>query len=51
MSRFHDHFSGGAAGYARFRPRYPAALFTYLASLAPRTVRWPLSLRVGRVPA
>ena len=25
---FKDHFSGHAADYARFRPRYPAALFT-----------------------
>lgn len=29
---FHDHFSGHAADYARFRPRYPAELFNYLAS-------------------
>lgn len=33
---FHDHFSGVAARYAGFRPRYPAALFDYLATLAPR---------------
>lgn len=33
MAEFADHFSGAAAGYARFRPRYPAALFAYLASL------------------
>jgi SAM-dependent methyltransferase len=32
---FKDHFSGHAAHYARFRPRYPEALFAYLASLAP----------------
>ncbi|HMJ06437.1 MAG TPA: class I SAM-dependent methyltransferase [Chthoniobacterales bacterium] len=32
---FKDHFSGHAAEYARFRPVYPAALFAYLASLAP----------------
>ncbi len=30
---FKDHFSGHAAGYARARPTYPAALFGYLASL------------------
>lgn len=30
---FKDHFSGHAADYARYRPRYPAALFVYLASL------------------
>lgn len=33
MTEFADHFSGAAAEYARFRPRYPAALFSYLASL------------------
>jgi ubiquinone/menaquinone biosynthesis C-methylase UbiE len=33
---FHDHFSGVAGRYADFRPRYPAALFDYLATLAPR---------------
>jgi SAM-dependent methyltransferase len=30
-----DLFSQGAAGYARFRPRYPAALFDWLAEVAP----------------
>jgi ubiquinone/menaquinone biosynthesis C-methylase UbiE len=29
---FHDHFSGHAADYARFRPRYPEALFADLAA-------------------
>jgi SAM-dependent methyltransferase len=33
MAEFADHFSSAAAEYARFRPRYPAALFSYLASL------------------
>jgi ubiquinone/menaquinone biosynthesis C-methylase UbiE len=33
---FQDHFSAVAAGYSRFRPRYPAALFDYLVSLIPR---------------
>ncbi len=33
--KFKDHFSGHAAQYAQFRPHYPAALFEYLASLAP----------------
>ena len=36
---FKDHFSGHAADYARFRPGYPAALFLYLASLAPEHKR------------
>jgi SAM-dependent methyltransferase len=30
-----DHFSGVAGAYARFRPTYPAALFSWLAALAP----------------
>jgi ubiquinone/menaquinone biosynthesis C-methylase UbiE len=34
---FHDHFSSVANRYADFRPRYPAALFDYLATLAPRS--------------
>ena len=33
---FHDHFSSVAKRYADFRPHYPAALFDYLATLAPR---------------
>jgi SAM-dependent methyltransferase len=33
---FRDHFSAVAAGYLTFRPRYPDALFTYLAGLVPR---------------
>lgn len=33
MASFHDHFSTIAADYARFRPRYPASLFTYLAAV------------------
>ena len=33
---FPDHFSGHAADYARHRPRYPAALFDFVASLANR---------------
>ena len=32
---FRDHFSRAAPDYAAFRPRYPAALFAHLASLAP----------------
>jgi SAM-dependent methyltransferase len=35
MSSFVDHFSGVAASYASYRPRYPAALFAWLAHLAP----------------
>jgi SAM-dependent methyltransferase len=32
---FRDHFSEVAPDYATFRPRYPAALFDFLAELAP----------------
>jgi SAM-dependent methyltransferase len=32
---FQDHFSKQAADYARFRPRYPEALFDWLAEAAP----------------
>jgi SAM-dependent methyltransferase len=34
---FADQFSANARGYAQFRPRYPAALFHYLAMRAPGT--------------
>lgn len=33
MSAFKDHFSTLAQSYAQFRPRYPEALFEYLAGL------------------
>lgn len=33
---FKDHFSQAASAYARYRPEYPAELFSYLASLTPR---------------
>lgn len=33
-SGFKDHFSGHAAGYARYRPAYPAALYNWLAAKA-----------------
>lgn len=33
---FKDHFSGHAAEYAAARPTYPAALFDWLTTLAPR---------------
>lgn len=33
---FKDHFSGHASAYARYRPDYPAELFSYLATLTPR---------------
>src|SRR6266545_4828182 len=41
MVAFKDHFSKQAAGYAKFRPRYPQKLFDYLESIAPgRQVAW-----------
>jgi SAM-dependent methyltransferase len=36
---FKDHFSAQAASYERHRPGYPAALFAYLAGLAPARCR------------
>ena len=38
---FKDHFSKQAAGYAKFRPRYPQKLFDYLGRIAPsRQLAW-----------
>lgn len=38
---FEDHFSELAQAYARYRPSYPSALFSYLASVAPgREFAW-----------
>jgi SAM-dependent methyltransferase len=60
---FADHYSGVARDYARFRPRYPEALFDYVADVAPgRTAVWdcatgsgqaalPLAARFERVVA
>lgn len=49
---FHDHFSGHAREYARFRPRYPAALFAYLATLPARRERgWDVGTGNGQVAA
>src|SRR5215831_6553804 len=46
---FHDHFSTFANRYADFRPHYPAALFDYLATLAPRsTVVWDCAAGNGQ---
>jgi SAM-dependent methyltransferase len=48
-SQFKDHFSRLAAQYAAFRPRYPAALFDYLASVAPsRAVAWDCACGSGQ---
>jgi ubiquinone/menaquinone biosynthesis C-methylase UbiE len=46
---FHDHFSAVAARYADFRPRYPSALFDWLASLLPRdSVVWDCACGNGQ---
>ena len=40
-SAYKDHFSDVADAYARYRPRYPAALFDFLADLPPgRELAW-----------
>lgn len=46
---FRDHFSGVAAGYARFRPGYPPALFAWLAERAPaRDAAWDCATGSGQ---
>lgn len=47
---FADHFSGHAALYAAHRPRYPAALFDWLARAAPGTqLAWDAGTGSGQV--
>ncbi|MDX1604759.1 MAG: class I SAM-dependent methyltransferase [Candidatus Competibacterales bacterium] len=49
QSGFADHFSGIAGEYARFRPRYPQALFAYLASRSPARDRaWDCATGSGQ---
>lgn len=49
MMSFADHFSTSASGYASFRPRYPVALFGWLASVAPdRRVAWDCGTGSGQ---
>ena len=46
---FADHFSGVSAGYAAFRPRYPDALFDFLADAAPaREAAWDCATGNGQ---
>ncbi|OHE81407.1 MAG: SAM-dependent methyltransferase [Verrucomicrobia bacterium RIFCSPLOWO2_12_FULL_64_8] len=46
---FQDHFSGVAGNYAQFRPRYPAQLFDFLRSAAPRAGRvWDCACGSGQ---
>lgn len=47
--RFRDHFSRDPGAYARFRPRYPAALFEWLAGLVPdRRTAWDCATGSGQ---
>ncbi|HEU4452300.1 MAG TPA: class I SAM-dependent methyltransferase [Longimicrobium sp.] len=49
---FKDHFSRHADAYARYRPDYPAALFAWLARLAPKTNRaWDCATGSGQAAA
>jgi hypothetical protein len=46
---FKDLFSVGASGYARFRPRYPPALFEWLAGLcSQRDLAWDCATGSGQ---
>lgn len=46
---FKDHFSTQADSYARYRPHYPAELYTYLASLpAARQLAWDCATGSGQ---
>jgi SAM-dependent methyltransferase len=46
---FADHFSGVSAAYAAFRPRYPDALFDFLAQVAPaRDAVWDAGTGSGQ---
>jgi SAM-dependent methyltransferase len=46
---FADHFSGVSAAYATFRPRYPDALFEFLARAAPaREEAWDAGTGTGQ---
>lgn len=47
---YEDHFSGHAHAYARHRPRYPDALFAWLASVSPsRALAWDAGTGNGQV--
>lgn len=49
---FKDHFSGHAAAYASARPRYPRALFDWLAGRAPaRDLAWDCATGNGQSAA
>ena len=49
MAPFADHYSSAAGEYARYRPRYPDALFAWLASVAPtRSLAWDCGTGSGQ---
>jgi ubiquinone/menaquinone biosynthesis C-methylase UbiE len=49
IPRWPDHFSGAAARYERYRPRYPDALFDLLTDVAPRrSVAWDCATGNGQ---
>lgn len=49
MTPFPDHFSARATGYAKYRPRYPAELFAWLAASAPdRRRAWDCATGSGQ---
>ena len=48
--QFEDHFSSHADAYAQHRPRYPDALFAWLASVSPaRALAWDAGTGNGQV--
>jgi len=47
--RFKDHFSEASDKYGRYRPNYPARLFSWLASIAPhRSLAWDCATGNGQ---
>ncbi len=49
MWSFKDHFSGVSQAYSEFRPRYPEALFNFLAEVAPeRRMAWDCAAGNGQ---
>jgi hypothetical protein len=49
MATFRDHFSNSSAGYAAYRPGYPAELFDWVASESPgRALAWDCATGTGQ---
>lgn len=52
MTTFRDHFSSSSPAYARFRPRYPGALFNWIASASHGRRRvWDCATGTGQAAA